>query len=465
MKRNYLIYIFILIILAAFFSGCNNQEYINIPSKSETKTATHLVVAFPSEMSAEPTFTTESNNIQIEFSKGEKTNVDLGVDLPEKFFGKDAPTKISKQITCAEDDEGNVYYVNWNKSGLYMVSDDGKTSKIISEEELINEYDLQWAKYGHEYIVGVIYANSSLYVIVGAEYEDVHFNYHIINLTEKKILDCVFDRPLGYYEDKALVVNYIYQNNERKTETSFFDLSDEKLYIIPEESYDNNGNLIGIGDVEYAADKYIVFNEGIYNYENKKFVYYLEIANKQNYEQYYQFNTSKVSLGELEVLRFIDNNMIFYDTGSSSVKEYDFNSDELETLVKFNNETRYLGYDIDANKIYLAHGQNYTHRIDNLYIDIHEFTDDCINPEDLDNAVEVYFAFDIDELSYEILNVIKTKEYISNGPPCLYAMKDYKVGDFIFTYYYDIEEAMLSYIYFSSKFKLGEEVDYNVWID
>ena len=395
-----------------------------------------------------------SYDLSILFEKmaqGTKTEKGPVLEIPDRYLGNDMPGCFSTHDYAVRDENGNVYYTDFNH--IYRIdAATGETTKILANEDINEKYD--FTVYDPNAFPNTIYyKDGKLYAYITVEYDELRYMNFMVDVFSEKILydttediKFVYDsRVIRSYYDSELK-DFIYKQYTLRGN------SDRNMFNNPE-GYDYY-------ILKYVSDKYVFFLNKKYAREDDDSQ--LLIIDKDTMEIAEVIKACELDFNDLEILLCKDEWMMLFDKNAGAVKFYNIDKGELTTYWRFRGNNTFLGYDSEECCVYVRKSEGYTHR--ELRDDQpHYFFSDCISEEELPDATEIFVKYNLLTLEEEVLNIVKSADYMSKFL-CFDSINEYIVGGYLFVYPDAMEESYTQYHY-EQKFKLGEEIDFDTWRD
>ncbi len=461
MKKILVVLLVIVIQLAIF--GCTNidelpqetasNNVLNIPTKQPSFTENHK------SLLVTPTLTNiiekeEEFSLSISFDYGSIFISPLEI-LQSYFTGEAVVCHNQMNITKHNNE---YYYVDG--APVYMINSDGESKKIkIDFKNLPDNLS------GETYldIMGISSIHDKLYTYV-ERWNDDHSYFYMIDLESKELMNGYTGIPKAQFGNKVIV--YLYNNNNYNSKYGIYDLTNQKTIGI--KSLDKYTSDYYLDNIAWANDN--CFIATLYNRDdafdentNGKFV----IIDINTYMEVGVIEFNEIEATNPEIFLVEDEIISLFGDESNCIKTYNIKTGELKNSVQFFEKCKFIKYDRLENSLYLQM-YDYNHLTTNLHgYDYHLDTNLCITSEELENSYLAYVKFELTNQELDILNTIPIKEYISGAnfsyETCIRTMKDFKIGDYIFTYYNSGEAPYFFYNMFASKFKLGEDIDFDIW--
>lgn len=452
MKTKILIIITI-IVLSVLMVSCNEGT---VAEPTNTPTQTPILTSTPTATpTKEPTPTptaTPNYDFDVSVELSTESFIIGKLDLEDNYL-LSTPIEANTEMNLVDID-GDIYY---SGREIYKI---GKDDNIIDSE--IKELDeiLDLSEYFYNFIYGICKTNNEMYGIYqGIDYgqEMEPYYYYLINVDDYSINEKYNWKPEGYFGNK-IVVRLRYDENYGWIK-GIFDVRRNRLKEISDlEKY------VGyyLREVVYATEDYFVIDlRNKDNYDDGKYI----IVDMGSYDEIVAIDFQDLEVKEPAMYLVKEGIFYIFDEGNACIKSYNTLTGEVKIEAQFDHNCKFIKYEQEENSIYL---QAYNYE----YIENNKRTPEqnYVEPK-LKNTKLVYFKYNLHSNEIEILNRVDANEYIKepNGEYyidiCMKRIIDLKMGDYIFSYYISEESETQDHIFFLSKFKLGEEIDYDTWKD
>ena len=445
MKKYIIIAIFLFIL-----AGCTPREETEQSTTDTMNTATQTITeSFASTPTAIPTTETTETPAASDTPTPEPTATPLPTpipefDLPDGYFDNGGLSEFgySYKVTC--DEEGNIYYVD-NDTIIKIDAVTDETVSILTSNEVSGGNI-----YGVRYIDGRLYAQ--------VDTGDLEKPFELFDIETGKMLIKGLSYNCYFFEN--IIMN---MNDENKLEYDFIDLKTGNSVMIQNLSTTFDGQNVS---AVYFSDEYIIFlnKYPISNDLNNdnRFVYFV---NADTYAIEGVINTTDIADGYFDIVYCKSNDIYIlrYDEAIEKqvLSKYNVQSKRLTNIIEFSNGRRVFGFDADEKNLYFTYSLGYKHSQENTNGDSHEEPEWCLEEADVETATEKFMMINIETKQIETIAEVSTWEYIKDDY-CINLMHPIKIGEYIFALSEDFFESTDPYK-ISSRFRIGEEIDYSTW--
>ena len=379
------------------------------------------------------------------------------IGIPDAYLGNGIPGDFSLHDFAVMDDEGNLYYIDHSKIK--------KIDGVKGGKSVVCSMDYSWydpkadRSYDKLRPYNLYYKDGKLYAAAEWEYGEFEYKHFMLDVFEGEVM-YITDSYFDFAYDSRTIKKY-YNSDIGRTIYDQFTLRGNTA--IGEVATSNGYNYL---ELKYVSDKYLFFVA--YKYERKedntwerhtKFIAVdketMVIADT-TFEDEFDFS-------DKDIIMCINSWMMLFDRSDGTIKLYNIDKGIIITYWDFSGESKYLGYEADEHCVYIKKSLYYTHQ-PALYNNDppHYFFENCISSDEIENATELFLKCDIFTFEVTELGYVKTKDYVDKFT-CLSSLNEYVVGNYLVVYSDLVEgEDNTPYIYELS-FKLGEEIDYDIW--
>lgn len=452
----------VIVFCLVLLPGCNNSDMDKNNLSVETPQLTDKVQTQRPQVTPDHSenitteLVTEAGNTSFEVSStlSKDSTIIRKLDLSEEILSGETFECHNEIKMVLQNDE--IYFIKTNI--LYKI---GNNENIVPLEitELKSIINNDKSRYGLLYGIYSFDGEIYLFYIVN-DYESLR-EYYLVRYEDNEVISNYIGKPIGCYNDKILVeiVNEKYEHIY-----GLFDVKQSEFTELNEmRKYADDYYLSGMS---YATENYFIVElKNRTNYtgfsDDSKYI----IIDANTYEEKGSIDFEEIDIVDASLFLCIDNAFYIFDEGHSCIKTYNAITGELKTNVQFSEKTKFIKYEPEENSIYLQ-AYNYAHKEDEyLNRGYHQGVDFCIDEDELETALQLYIKYDLENDEIKIINTVPTKEYLkdNDGDTCIKLFKDFKIGDYIFTYYNDLTSETHDYNIFSSKFKIGKEIDFSEW--
>lgn len=342
----------------------------------------------------------------------------------------------SSQIVSTQDDEGNIYFTR-DGDVQKLDATTEEASVEYKMDEILNTYDEESLTEGSKY-VGVHSTQGVLFAIIETEIAEDKYDYIVVNLDTGIVSENHLNRPIGYY-DTMVLDERRYNKKKEGYDYRFYDFIGDEYHNIDFLSPENE--MIYLKIIKFAIDKYIVIQgydtpiETVDGYMINPYIYFI---NMETYELEAKIeNLYSDIMDRPYIFDFKDDLLYFFNDSFDEIKTLNIKTGDLISLYNFDRDTKYIGYDEGENCIYFKQRYNYRHGayFTNNHIQDERTYRACFDYDVLEEAFDIYFKFNLTDGTYEVLNKVMTETQMNPNLSCITYMVDYKIGDYIFSYF------------------------------
>lgn len=353
-------------------------------------------------------------------------------NLEENLFSEVTLVQKPNSIFVSSH-EDDIYYID--NSDIYKINSEMNTpEKYFDSNEMI---DLLEDEYGVYDLDGFLFLDDTPYGFVESNGDIDGIYYNIVNLDTFEVVEGFKGTPYGHfdgivcYNDEYLEEwDWFYKNLKYK----FFDILSNAKSEITNTKLNSNKNQIGLEKFWYSDNYFFIIiakespnkdfsirEMSVIDYKSKDILGTVKLDEKIN------------KFCELFLCK--DSFMYFFDSYNSCIKEYDYNSGTITTVVSFENECIFVSYDPNENCIYFLENYNFNHLSNGNFYSYHSELDNCA--VNIDQAQQRLIKLNLSNFDPEVITSISLNAYCKADElfPCINYTERHLLGTFLFTYY------------------------------